>query len=695
MPGKRISELTALSGAGSANNDDVVIFDADASETKRISRSQLAEGMQTDVQVFSNKTLSLGSNTVTGTTAQFNTALSDNDFATQAGSEALTNKTIALGSNTVTGTTAQFNTALNDNDFATLAGSEVLTNKTIALANNTVNYTQGGVGAATRTVQARLRDSISVKDFGAVGDGVADDTVAVQAALTAVVASGDRLFFPPGTYLCGKLTVTGGFDAFGPATIKLKNATNDNLIANTGAAVDIKLVDLVFDGNQANQTAYASVLNFASVNSLRMLDCEVRNISGVGVDCNPMVGYTAIERCRFDGNKEHSGVLNDNAIFVSIRGDGTDKEQVVSVTNCVFNGTIPSIAGRGAGGLIVTNLSSAPDNESGPKCTITGNSFFNCGQDAATNRVAAIALYRVAPFSFISENRIFDCDEKGIDIQGCEAPIITSNFIDNTTSSGIDVTTRDLTYETERTIIANNVLRNIGAAAIRCQGFQPSVATPTAKDVVISGNVIDTALQGLIVSDWLGSRNIVGNTFRNLTSTGTSDDAPITIIGSRDAGDQNVLSSVVFANNQIDTMASLIRIAELVEPVIVSGNTIQNVTNQFAIYCFTVDRAVTITNNSFYNCTGFINVQICAHASITGNVFEDSATVIRGVIIQDMAATSLTVCNDNVFKNCANDIVAYDTALGRNMLSNNISDATGTIRIVGGSVVTQSDNLFT
>jgi hypothetical protein len=65
MPGKRISELTALSGAGSANNDDVVIFDADASETKRISRSQLAEGMQTDVQVFSNKTIDSANNTLT------------------------------------------------------------------------------------------------------------------------------------------------------------------------------------------------------------------------------------------------------------------------------------------------------------------------------------------------------------------------------------------------------------------------------------------------------------------------------------------------------------------------------------------------------------------------------------------------------------------------------------------------------
>lgn len=102
MPGKRITDLTALSGANSANNDDLVIFDATASETKRISRSQLAEGMQADVQVLSNKTMTLGSNTITGTTAQFNTALTDNNFATQAGSEVLTNKTIDSANNTLT-----------------------------------------------------------------------------------------------------------------------------------------------------------------------------------------------------------------------------------------------------------------------------------------------------------------------------------------------------------------------------------------------------------------------------------------------------------------------------------------------------------------------------------------------------------------------------------------------------------------
>ena len=53
--------------------------------------------------------------------------------------ETLTNKTISLGSNTISGTTAQFNAALTDGDFATLAGAEALTNKTISNSSATLN----------------------------------------------------------------------------------------------------------------------------------------------------------------------------------------------------------------------------------------------------------------------------------------------------------------------------------------------------------------------------------------------------------------------------------------------------------------------------------------------------------------------------------------------------------------------------
>jgi hypothetical protein len=59
----------------------------------------------------------------------FNTAA--DTALTSASTSTLTNKTISLASNTITGTTAQFNTALTDNDFATIAGTETLTGKTL------------------------------------------------------------------------------------------------------------------------------------------------------------------------------------------------------------------------------------------------------------------------------------------------------------------------------------------------------------------------------------------------------------------------------------------------------------------------------------------------------------------------------------------------------------------------------------
>lgn len=52
----------------------------------------------TDTQTLTNKTVALGSNSVSGTKAQFNTALADGDFATQDGAETLSNKTLTAPS---------------------------------------------------------------------------------------------------------------------------------------------------------------------------------------------------------------------------------------------------------------------------------------------------------------------------------------------------------------------------------------------------------------------------------------------------------------------------------------------------------------------------------------------------------------------------------------------------------------------
>ena len=65
----------------------------------------------------------------------------------------------------------------------------------------TIGFLQSGTSAVLRTAQDKMRETISVKDFGALGNGVADDTAAIQAAVNAVqAAGGGTVFFPEGTY---------------------------------------------------------------------------------------------------------------------------------------------------------------------------------------------------------------------------------------------------------------------------------------------------------------------------------------------------------------------------------------------------------------------------------------------------------------------------------------------------------------
>lgn len=94
-------------------------------------------------QTVTNKTFNLSNNTLTGTTAQFNTALSDGDFATLAGVETLTNKTLnsPVISNPFGLTKGDVGLGNVDNtsDATKNSSSATLTNKTISVDSNTIS----------------------------------------------------------------------------------------------------------------------------------------------------------------------------------------------------------------------------------------------------------------------------------------------------------------------------------------------------------------------------------------------------------------------------------------------------------------------------------------------------------------------------------------------------------------------------
>jgi hypothetical protein len=88
-------------------------------------------------------------------------------------------------------------------------------NASAGIVASKLSFTQAGSGATARTIDSKLKDVVSVKDFDAVGDGVTNDTAAIQAALDSVpngansyapskVSGGAgrvSLFFPPGDYV--------------------------------------------------------------------------------------------------------------------------------------------------------------------------------------------------------------------------------------------------------------------------------------------------------------------------------------------------------------------------------------------------------------------------------------------------------------------------------------------------------------
>jgi hypothetical protein len=112
------------------------------------------------------------------------------------------------GTNVIFSEAPPLNSKIEINVFRALTLSET------TQASN-VGYTATGA-SALRTVQAKLDEFVSVKDFGAVGDGVVDDTAAIQNAIDAAPFGGS-VYFPSGKYIISSaITVNKPMTIFGP-----------------------------------------------------------------------------------------------------------------------------------------------------------------------------------------------------------------------------------------------------------------------------------------------------------------------------------------------------------------------------------------------------------------------------------------------------------------------------------------------
>lgn len=116
---------------------------------------------------------------------------------------------------------------------------------------SSMTWQPAGTGAVQRTVQGKLRESVSALDFGAVGDGVANDTAALSAALAYCRSVAKPLYMPAGTYRTTAVLDISGVTIIGDAkgyrnangTIIEGSGTHD-VLAQINATADLTRVDL-------------------------------------------------------------------------------------------------------------------------------------------------------------------------------------------------------------------------------------------------------------------------------------------------------------------------------------------------------------------------------------------------------------------------------------------------------------------
>jgi hypothetical protein len=219
---KKISEAPAGENSSLAGTEKIAI-----SGSQYTLVSTIASYFRTLTQTLTNKTVSLTANTLTGTTVQFNTALSDGDFATLAGSETLTNKTLT------TPTIASYTNATHNHTNAAGGGT---------LAETSFVFTDITTRNATSAAHGLLPKLSNISTQFLNGQGGWTTPAGAVATDTIFDAKGD-LAVGTGSNTASRLPAgTNGYILSANSTA----ATGLEWIANTGGSGDVA-TDTIWD----------------------------------------------------------------------------------------------------------------------------------------------------------------------------------------------------------------------------------------------------------------------------------------------------------------------------------------------------------------------------------------------------------------------------------------------------------------
>jgi hypothetical protein len=294
----------------------LVAADLDTNSRQSIYIQQELDDAQTDnlPNVIPNGNKGDITTSVGGTVWAINTgAVTEAKIAAGAVTEA------KLGTGAVTeakiGTGAVTSTKILD---GTILNADV--NASAGITAGKLSFTQAGAGAVARTVDSKFKETISVKDFGAVGDSATDDTAAIQAAIDAAEAAyRGVVFFPRGFY-----RITASLKL--PSFVTLRGESQEDCwITNQYAPLNLPHVvnkdpgSLIFAGIENLSFLfgqYGVKIDVTSeVAGLKFRNVNFNTHTEASFYCNKLLQTSTFENCNFENSKRgvHVPAYTSNA----------------------------------------------------------------------------------------------------------------------------------------------------------------------------------------------------------------------------------------------------------------------------------------------------------------------------------------------------------------------------------------------
>jgi hypothetical protein len=436
------------------------------------------------------------------------------------------------------GTSVVFTVGLTVGDVVDIICVNNLTNSSVSNAAN-ITYSGQFTGQSARTVAAKLADVVSVKDFGAVGDGVTDDTAAIQAAIDSVAAfGGGTVFFPAGSYRLlsildtSRTSLPPGYVANNEQrrahkALIIYNTQNVALVGEAGAVLDRSgdnSIDTVYA--QYASTVYISKSSNVRIQGLSFKGYQVDldllndikdNTSGNHVAINSGSSHVIVDSCDFlDGTNGIAVAINRTATAQSI-DPSLDPCTDVVITNCDIKNNEHGILLADCQRVYISNCSIRRFPRAGTDGAIQRGIYVHSASDVAVSNVTISGVYKngvlvtnYQPIRNISFSNI--------------------NIVDGYTEA--DVFSRrgtyyDTTYESIGVRIANEdpsfARSNITFDNLSIVGYATGVAFDPhglVNSITISNSKIRSTINGITTVDYRTSPNVSDGAIRGLYLVG-------------------------------------------------------------------------------------------------------------------------------------------------------------------------------